>query len=116
MSDYGNRLNLDDELHLVEQLRHHLPPEYAESTHPGLWPLVQITSARAAGGEVTASDAVGAMRLVMQVRRDVDEAEVRLIEAALDRGETFDSIGAACGLSETDVRHRYRQLGGTRDH
>ncbi|MCR6481268.1 hypothetical protein M8542_00395 [Amycolatopsis sp. OK19-0408] len=115
MTECGNRLSLDEELRHVDQLRRHLPSAHDEPAHPGLWPLVQITSARTIDGEqVTGSDAVAAMRLLMQVRRDVDEAELRLVEAALDRGETLGSLGSACGLSDAAMADRYRRLGGRR--
>jgi hypothetical protein len=126
-----NRLTMDQEYELVAQLKRFMPPDERDRhEHPGLWTLVELTSVcsvgsskedadrRAAGlptvGEVAAADVIGAMRLIPQVRVDLDASEIRLIEAALDRGETFDSLGAACGLSRQGMRQRYQRLGGTR--
>lgn len=123
------RLSLHDELDLVARLKHCLPPEYRDQAHPGLWPLVQVTSVcavesgddsarRAAGvptaAEVTGADVLAALRLVPQVRRDVDEAELRLVDSALERGETFDAIGATRGFTGPEMAERYQRLGGRR--
>ncbi|MFD8494843.1 hypothetical protein [Amycolatopsis sp. NPDC059657] len=121
---------MDEEYELVTQLKRFMPPSAREQEHPGLWPLVEMTSACSVGSaeqdtdrrsaglptvdEVTANDVIAAMRLVPQVREDLDASEIRLIEAALDRGENFDSLGAACGLSRQGMRQRYQRLGGTR--
>jgi hypothetical protein len=121
---------MDEEYELVAQLKRFMPPDLRNQEHPGLWPLVEMAGAcsvgsseqdadrRAAGlptvGEITAADVIGAMRLIPQVREDLDASEVRLIEAALDRGETFDSLGVACGFSRQGMRQRYQRLGGMR--
>lgn len=130
MAKNSTRLTMDEEYGLVAQLKRFLPTDLREQEHPGLWPLVQMTSActdgtaaddghrRAADlpavAEITAADVIAAMRLIPQVHRDIDESEIRLIEAGLDRGETFDSLGAACGLSRQGMRQRYQRLGGKR--
>lgn len=65
--------------------------------------------------EVTAADAVAGLRLLPGERWVLDLIERDLIEAALDRGETWESLGAALGgRSRQAMQQRYRRLGGSR--
>jgi hypothetical protein len=67
------------------------------------------------GDAVSAADVIAALRLVPGERRDLDFAEAALIEAARDRGETWESLGAALGTrSGQAMQQRYKRLGGTR--
>ncbi|WP_326566221.1 hypothetical protein VSH64_30630 [Amycolatopsis rhabdoformis] len=64
--------------------------------------------------EVSAEDITAALNLLPQIRRELDETEIRLIEGGLDRGESFDTLGAAQGMSRQGMRQRYQRLGGAR--
>ncbi|GAA4541989.1 hypothetical protein GCM10023192_49160 [Amycolatopsis samaneae] len=70
---------------------------------------------RPSGDEVTTEDATGALRLVPDVRRDLDRAEVALIESVLDRGWTWEQLGVAYGdRSKQAMQQHYRRRGGKR--
>ncbi len=65
--------------------------------------------------EVTTDDATGALRLVPDVRRDLDRAEVTLIESLMDRGWTWEQLGNAYGeRSKQAMQQHYRRRGGKR--
>jgi hypothetical protein len=129
MARSTNRLSLQDEQRILRRLDRYLPSDM-RGTRPGLHVFPQIVGACAnndprfdddqrarglpASTEVSADDISAALNLVPQVRRDLDATEVGLIEAALDRGETFESLGAAGGLTRQGMRQRYQRLGGTR--
>jgi hypothetical protein len=129
MAPSTNRLSLQDEQKILRQLDRYLPADM-KGTHPGLQVFPQIVGVCAnndpkfddeqrarglpASTEVSVEDISAALNLVPQVRRDLDATEISLIEAALDRGETFESLGAACGLTRQGMRQRYQRLGGTR--
>ena len=129
MPTHDNRLSLKREREIRRQLDHFLPPDLRGITQ-GLYVFPEIVGVcavgdprfeneqRAAGlptaAEVEGQDILAALNLVPQVRRELDATEVRLVEAGLDRGETFETLGAACGMSRQGMRQRYQRLGGTR--
>jgi hypothetical protein len=68
---------------------------------------------------VSAAEAVAALQLVPTVRRlaesQLDVQEVVLIEAAINRGVTWEQLGAEYGgRSRQAMQQHYRRLGGTR--
>ncbi|MCE7001833.1 hypothetical protein LWC34_03135 [Kibdelosporangium philippinense] len=119
------RLTWDREQQILSQLRRYLPNGHKEG-HPGIFNMAQMVSACAFGSakhddsrreaglptidEVTAADMVAALSLVPQIRIDLDNIEAKLIEAALDRGETFESLGEVFGLTRQGMRQRYQRL------
>lgn len=65
--------------------------------------------------DVTAGDAIAALRLVPAERIRLDDTEVRLIEAARDRGETWRSLAEKLGYRTPQaLQQRYRRIGGRR--
>ena len=64
--------------------------------------------------EVTAADTLAGLRLLAVERQDLDRCERKLIEAAKDRGATWETLGAALGQSGQAVQQRYKRLGGQR--
>lgn len=77
--------------------------------------------------EVTLDDTLSALLLVPYERRHLDRVERELIEAAMDRGATWeqvgsfyrgnspgDSVGPPKGVSKQSMQRRYRRLGGRR--
>lgn len=68
--------------------------------------------------EVTLDDALSALLLIPDERRVLDMYEVALIEAAMDRGATWEQVGSfyrgnsAAGVSRQSAQRRYRRLGG----
>jgi hypothetical protein len=65
--------------------------------------------------DVTAADAIAALRLIPGEHAALDTSERLLIEAARDRGETWESLGAALGKrSGQAMQQRYRRIGGRR--
>lgn len=70
--------------------------------------------------EVTANDAHAALLLIPRERRYLDLKEQELIEAAMDRGSTWEELGKLYqgrngeGISRQAMQQRYRRLGGTR--
>ncbi|MEW2505047.1 MULTISPECIES: hypothetical protein [unclassified Amycolatopsis] len=129
MTRSTDRLSLQDEQQILRQLDRYLPTDM-RGTHPGLHVFPQLVGVCAnndprfddeqrarglpASTEVSVEDISAALNLVPQVRRDLDSTEISLIEAALDRGETFESLGTGCGLTRQGMRQRYQRLGGTR--
>src|ERR1041384_889341 len=66
-------------------------------------------------GEVTADDKTDALRLVPEVRRDLDRAEVALIESILDCGWTWEQLGAVYGgRAQPAMQRPSRRRGGHR--
>jgi len=60
-------------------------------------------------------EATGALHLVPDVRRDLDQAEVALIESVLDHGWTWEQLGAQYGdRSKQAMQQHYRRRGGKR--
>ncbi|MYW91370.1 hypothetical protein G3I59_12345 [Amycolatopsis rubida] len=72
-------------------------------------------SGRPPGEDLSADDAAGALHLVPGVRHDLDRAEVTLIESVLDRGWTWEQLGAEYGnRSKQAMQQHYRRRGGNR--
>lgn len=66
--------------------------------------------------EVLPEDIAAALRLFPNLRLDLEYDEVKLIEAVLDRGWTWERLGAALGgRSRQSMQQRYRRIGGTRN-
>jgi hypothetical protein len=67
--------------------------------------------------EVTAEDTLAGLRLLRDERADLDYSELVLIEAAKDRGITWEELGRALGFrSPQAMQQRYRRcLGGKRN-
>jgi DNA-binding transcriptional ArsR family regulator len=65
--------------------------------------------------QVTAADAAAGLRLLPAQRSRLDSDERTLIEAALDRGMTWEQLGQAIGgRSRQAMQQHYRALGGAR--
>ncbi|MFD2470874.1 hypothetical protein [Amycolatopsis silviterrae] len=65
--------------------------------------------------DLGAEDAADALHLVPDVRRDLDRAEVTLIESVLDHGWTWEQLGAEYGnRSKQAMQQHYRRRGGKR--
>ncbi|MEU6149236.1 hypothetical protein ABZ816_04475 [Actinosynnema sp. NPDC047251] len=63
----------------------------------------------------TTETTAAALRLVPTVRGDLDRAEVTLIESIMDRGWTWEQLGAAYGeRSKQAMQQHYRRKGGRR--
>jgi hypothetical protein len=63
----------------------------------------------------SADDTTAALSLVPEVRRDLDRAEVALIESLMDGGWTWERLGAAYGgRSKQAMQQHYRRRGGHR--
>ncbi|MEW1551291.1 hypothetical protein [Streptomyces tsukubensis] len=59
--------------------------------------------------------AVLVLRMLGAVREECDRAEVRMTEALMDAGLSWDEVGRATGrTSKQAAQQRYRRLGGTR--
>ncbi|WP_409462799.1 hypothetical protein [Amycolatopsis sp. GA6-003] len=84
--------------------------------NPFLGELVRAArSGRQPGEDLSAEDAAGALHLVPDVRSDLDRAEVTLIESVLDRGWTWEQLGAEYGnRSKQAMQQHYRRRGGKR--
>ncbi|MFD0921925.1 SANT/Myb-like DNA-binding domain-containing protein [Saccharopolyspora rosea] len=113
----------EDEQRLVEQIRSYLgryDTTLDEHDPAFLTPgslLAAVRRALAAGAEpVPATDVVAALRLVPAARKKLDDTERQLVEAALDRGVTWEQLAAALGgRTPQSVQQRYRRrLGGER--
>lgn len=79
--------------------------------------LAALRQALATGNEsVPAEDVITALRLVPAARAKLDDTERQLIEAALDRGVTWNDLGSTLGgRSAQAIQQRYRRrLGGER--
>jgi len=63
---------------------------------------------------VTTDDIHGGLGLIASGRARLDEAEVSLIEAALDRGESLPALARVYDMSRQALTKRYYALGGTR--
>ncbi|MBN9743338.1 hypothetical protein DMP23_19890 [Amycolatopsis sp. A1MSW2902] len=124
-----NRLSLERLREILDRLGRYLPPA-EDDAQPHLGSVVEIVGAvassepgfdeahRAAGlptaSEVTAADVAAALMLVPEVRADLDAAERRLIDAGLDRGESFATLARARGMSREGMHRHYLRLGRTR--
>jgi hypothetical protein len=65
--------------------------------------------------DVSAADVIVALDYIKDEHTTLDVCERLLIEAARDRGETWDSLGAALGKrSGQAMQQRYRRIGGRR--
>lgn len=65
--------------------------------------------------DVSAADVIVALDHIKDEHTALDVCERLLIEAARDRGETWDSLGAALGKrSGQAMQQRYRRIGGRR--
>jgi hypothetical protein len=74
-----------------------------------------LRSGEVAVDDTTADDRTAALRLVPEVRRDLDRAEVALIESLVDLGWTWEQLGAAYGgRSKQAMQQHYRRRGGHR--
>ncbi|WP_037365728.1 hypothetical protein [Amycolatopsis orientalis] len=89
---------------------------FRQRENPFLSELVHAArSGRHPGEDLSAEDAAGALHLVPDVRQDLDRAEVTLIEAVLDRGWTWEQLGAEYGnRSKQAMQQHYRRRGGKR--
>ncbi|ATY14457.1 hypothetical protein CU254_31580 [Amycolatopsis sp. AA4] len=89
---------------------------FRQRENPFLSELVRAArSGRGPDEDLSADDAAGALHLVPDVRADLDRAEVTLIEAVLDRGWTWEQLGAEYGgRSKQAMQQHYRRRGGTR--
>jgi hypothetical protein len=59
--------------------------------------------------------AVLVMRMLGQVREECDHIEVRMTEALMDAGRSWQEVGRATGRpSKQAAQQRYRRLGGTK--
>ncbi len=66
-------------------------------------------------GGVSASAATTVMRMLGALREELDHIEVRMTEALLDAGLSWDEAGQATGrTSRQAAQQRYRRLGGAR--
>lgn len=63
---------------------------------------------------VTAEDTIAGLHLVEFQRSSLDYDERDLIEAAKDRGLTWEALGAALDRSAQAMQQRYKRLGGER--
>ncbi|SFQ26161.1 hypothetical protein SAMN05421854_1101, partial [Amycolatopsis rubida] len=71
--------------------------------------------ARPDPADVTVGDLVGALRLFPEHAVDLKRAERALIEAAMDRGSSWDALGRELGgRSRQAMYQHYRRIGGTR--
>lgn len=65
--------------------------------------------------EVTTVEALAALLLVPGAREELDRLEAALIEAVLDRGVTWEQLGAVYGgRTRQTMQQHYRRRGGTR--
>ncbi|MGV9295040.1 hypothetical protein [Amycolatopsis sp. NPDC003676] len=89
---------------------------FRQRRNPFLDELVRTArSGRQPGEDLSAEDAAGALHLVPDVRGDLDRAEVTLIESVLDRGWTWEQLGAEYGnRSKQAMQQHYRRRGGKR--
>ncbi|MFE0025315.1 hypothetical protein [Amycolatopsis sp. NPDC059021] len=66
-------------------------------------------------GPIRNDDPVAALRMMPYVRSSVDEAELTLIESIMDRGWTWEQLGAIYGeRSKQAMQQHYRRRGGQR--
>ena len=66
-------------------------------------------------GGVRPQAAVLVLRMLGQVREECDYIEVRMTEALMDAGLSWEEVGRATGRpSKQAAQQRYRRLGGTR--
>ncbi|MBD3004686.1 hypothetical protein [Streptomyces sp. 5-10] len=66
-------------------------------------------------GAVRPGTAVLVLRMLGAVREECDHVEVRMIEALMDAGLSWEEVGRATGrTSRQAAQQRYRRLGGTR--
>ncbi|UKD51771.1 hypothetical protein L3Q65_28030 [Amycolatopsis sp. FU40] len=89
---------------------------FRQRENPFLAELVRAArSGRQPGEDLSAEDAAEALHLVPDVRQDLDRAEVTLIESVLDRGWTWEQLGAEYGdRSKQAMQQHYRRRGGNR--
>lgn len=67
------------------------------------------------GQGLTTSDLIDGLRIIPDERVRLELRERQLLEAALDRGETWESLAKQLGWrSRQALQQRYRRLGGTR--
>ncbi|MCP9209673.1 hypothetical protein [Streptomyces cucumeris] len=66
-------------------------------------------------GDVRPGAAVLVMRMLGQVREECDHIEVRMVEALMDAGLSWDEVARVTGRSSKQAaQQRYRRLGGAR--
>lgn len=83
----------------------------------GGWPDSPYATAVAlpSGDQIPVGDVLAALRLVPGERSALEEIERTLIEAALDRGETWATLANQLGYgTRQNLQQRYRRLGGRR--
>lgn len=73
------------------------------ATEDALWQL--------AGAAARASDPGEALRLLVELRREVDAFERRQVARALDDGWSFGAVARLLGISRQAAHRRYRDLG-----
>lgn len=83
----------------------------------GGWTDSPMTTAAAlpSRDQIPVSDVLAALRLVPGERSALEEIERTLIEAALDRGETWATLAKQLSYgTRQNLQQRYRRLGGKR--
>ncbi|MGW7597237.1 hypothetical protein [Streptomyces antimycoticus] len=66
-------------------------------------------------GAVRPGAAVLVLRMLGAVRDECDHIEVRMTEALMDSGQSWEEVGRATGRpSKQAAQQRYRRLGGTK--
>ncbi|UJW36908.1 hypothetical protein L3Q67_45400 (plasmid) [Saccharothrix sp. AJ9571] len=115
-----NPLDVSERLALVDRLRRFAADDEFVSAHGGaaLDLLCTAVAADRAGqprrDNVTTDDIHGGLGLIASERARLDEAEVSLIEAALDRGESLPELARVYDMTRQALTKRYYALGGTR--
>jgi hypothetical protein len=90
-----------------------LPADALSDVHLALSFGKEATVPRLAGDEILADDVVDALRLIPGERFRLDYFEQDLIEAAMNRGLTWDQLADQLGYpSKQAMQQRYRRLGG----
>jgi DNA-binding MarR family transcriptional regulator len=73
--------------------------------------LTQLLSTRDTSGSTPTPDPVDALTLLSEARRDIDFAELELIDRARDSGHTWEQIAAALAMPDRrQAQTRYRRL------
>lgn len=75
----------------------------------------RLYAAQAEDEGIRPQAAVLVMRMLGRVREECDHIEVRMTEALMDGGLSWEAVGRATGRSSKQAaQQRYRRLGGTR--
>lgn len=103
----------------LRETRERLRPRFNDgNTYPSNADLIESVcsaTSRSDSEQVTADDTVDALRLISGERMSIDYRELRLIEAARDRGLSWPELGKRLGgRTAQAMQQRYRRLGGER--